>query len=134
VADTPEDIRSSGDVAADDGIASAMRSFLIEGRVESFEQAVADFVRRARRQNVEIEQVVASLEAIADLQEGSRMSGAVVLDRSELRRVLLRGVLVAYYGADAVHREEGALRDRRSRQDRRGNIDGEGRAPGRADR
>ena len=113
-----EDGRQSGSPAVDGEIAIAMRDFLSDGNAERFEQAVAEFVRGARSRGVSVEQVVASLEAIADTEETSRMSGSVVLDRTRLRRVLLRGVLLAFYGIDVVHREEGALQDRRSQRRR----------------
>jgi hypothetical protein len=108
-----------------DKIAQAMREFVDRGDGKAFEHAVADYVRAARERKLPVEQVLGELEAIADTQERHRLNGLVILDRTELRKLILRGVLLAFYGAEvmALRESESAERqpERRApeRRDRR---------------
>jgi len=58
-----------------------------------------------------IEAVLGTLQTVADDLERGGAPGFRERD-TPLRHVLLRGVLLAFYGADVVRREESARRDR----------------------
>lgn len=105
-----------------DRMAGAMRAFLENGDAAAFEQNVVEFVHTARDREVPVERVVGDLEALADGIERNRLDGTVILERTELRRLLLRGVLVAFYGAEPVARGESLERERRARIDNPGSA------------
>jgi hypothetical protein len=96
-----------------------MRKFLEKGDAPAFERSVAEFVHAARGQNVAIERVVAELEALADVVERNRLNGTLILERTELRQLMLRGILLAFYGAGSVEQSESRQRERRGSSGRR---------------
>jgi hypothetical protein len=96
-----------------DRIAAAMREFLDRADAPAFERSVAEFVHTARDQNLPIERVVADLEALADIVERNRLNGNVILERTELRQLMLRGVLLAFYGTAPMEHTESRQRERR---------------------
>jgi hypothetical protein len=75
-------------------------------------RAIAVFVRSARTRGEPIERVLGTLESLADASEGRARGGYAERD-TPLRKLALRGVLLAYYGEDAVQRES-AARERRA--------------------
>jgi hypothetical protein len=79
-----------------DRVSNAMRVFLARGDTAAFEQAVATFVRSARARGEPVERVLAVLIELAEAREGA----APPHDRTptDLRRAVLRGVLIAFYG------------------------------------
>jgi hypothetical protein len=97
-------------------VSKAMRAFLSRGDTGAFEQAVAVFVRSARARGEPVERVLAVLIELAEALEGASYPH----DRNptDLRWVVLRGVLLAFYGdtAAAARRPGG---DRRRGSDRR---------------
>jgi len=98
-----------------DRLIGAMREFRHRGDLHLFERAVAVYVRSARARGEPVETALAALEQIADELERDSTPGFTQRD-TPLRHVVLRGVLLAFYGADAVRREESA---RQGRVDRR---------------
>lgn len=83
-----------------DRVSQAMRVFLASGDVARFERAVAIFVRSARARSDPVERVLAVLIELAEAREGV----AHPHDRklTDLRLVVLRGVLLAFYGDSSV--------------------------------
>jgi hypothetical protein len=77
-------------------VSHAMRAFLDNRDLERFEQAVAVFVRSARARGDPVEKVLAVLIEFAEAREGA--SAPHDWKPSDLRRVVLRGVLLAFYG------------------------------------
>ena len=77
-------------------VAQAMCAFLDRGDCAAFERAVALFVRSARARKDAIERVLAVLIELATKREGAALPHD--LELSELRRLILRGVLLAFYG------------------------------------
>lgn len=98
-----------------DGVLAAMREFHRYGDTRLFERAVAVYVRSARARGEPVETVLAALETIADELERDSSPGYVQRD-TPLRHVVLRGVLLAFYGADTVRREESARQERVDRR------------------
>lgn len=96
-------------------VLAAMREFRDRGDYRLFERAVAVYVRSARARGEPVESVLAALEQIADELERDASPGFTQRD-TPMRYVVLRGVLLAFYGADVVHREESARRDRIDRR------------------
>ena len=83
-------------------VSQAMRAFLDNGTVSSLEQAVAVFVRSARARGEPVERVLAVLIELAEAREGSAYPHDWTL--TDLRLVVLRGVLLAFYGDTSVAR------------------------------
>src|ERR1043166_9514695 len=81
----------------------------------TLERSVAIYVRSARTRGEPIETVLGTLQTVADDLERDAAPGFKQRD-TPLRHVLLRGVLLAFYGADVVRREESARRDRAERR------------------
>jgi hypothetical protein len=81
-------------------VSQAMHAFLASGDVSRFEEAVAVFVRSARARGDPVERVLAVLIALAEAREGTAYPHDWVL--TDLRHVILRGVLLAFYGDTAV--------------------------------
>lgn len=77
-------------------VAEAMSVFLQRGERTAFERAVALFVRSARARKDPVERVLAVLIELATEREG--VPPPHDLELSELRRLILRGVLLAFYG------------------------------------
>jgi hypothetical protein len=98
-----------------DRVLAAMREFLRRSHTAEFERAVAVYVRSARTRGEPIEVVLGTLQAVADELERDAPPGFKERD-TPLRHLLLRGVLLAFYGADAVQREESARRERAERR------------------
>jgi hypothetical protein len=94
-----------------DRVRAAMRAFIKRSDPSAFERAVAIYVRSARARGEPIEIVLGTLQSVADDFERHAAPGFTQRD-TPLRHVVLRGVLLAFYGADAVQREERARRDR----------------------
>ncbi len=102
-------------------VLGAMREFIRRGDTAALERAVAIYVRSARTRDEPIEVVLGTLETVADDIEQDGAPGFKQRD-TPLRHALLRGVLLAFYGADIVGREEFA---RRGRVERRRSATGE---------
>jgi len=105
-------------IAHDDNVhrvLDAMREFIRRKDTAALERAVALYVRSARTRSEPIETVLGTLQTVADELERDGAPGFVERD-TPLRHVLLRGVLLAFYGADVVRREETARRDRVERR------------------
>jgi hypothetical protein len=83
-----------------DRVSEAMRAFLAHGDVARFERAVAIFVRSARARGEPVEQVLAVLIGLAEAREGAGYPHDWSL--TDLRLVVLRGVLLAFYGDTSV--------------------------------
>jgi hypothetical protein len=99
-----------------DRVAEAMRKFLAQGDVARFEQAVAVFVRSARARGESVERVLAVLIELAEAREGVAYPHDWSL--TDLRWVVLRGVLLAFYGDTSLAAREGGA-ERRSGGERR---------------
>ena len=105
-------------IAHDDNVhrvLAAMGEFIRRNDTGALERAVAIYVRSARTRGEPIEAVLATLQTVADDLERGGAPGFRERD-TPLRSVLLRGVLLAFYGADVVRREESARRDRSERR------------------
>jgi hypothetical protein len=98
-------------------VSQAMRSFLTNGNLSQFEQAVAVFVRSARARGEPVERVLAVLIALAEAREGTAYPHDWAL--TDLRLVILRGVLLAFYGDTSVAPREPGV-ERRHSERRRG--------------
>ena len=110
-------------------VADAMRTFLKQGDVAHFEQAVAVFVRSARARSEPIERVLAVLIELAEAREGVAYPHDWSL--TDLRWVILRGVLLAFYGDTSLAPREAGL-ERRTGAERRRHA--AGRSPGGRDK
>ena len=99
-----------------DRVADAMRKFLAQGDVARFEAAIAVFVRSARARGESVERVLAVLIELAEAREGVAYPHDWSL--TDLRWVVLRGVLLAFYGDTSLAARE-AADERRSGGDRR---------------
>ena len=97
-------------------VSQAMRAFLANQDVPRFEQAVAVFVRSARARGDPVERVLAVLIELAEAREGTALPHDVSL--TDLRLVILRGVLLAFYGDTTVQRREPGV-ERRAGRERR---------------
>jgi len=98
-------------------VSQAMRAFLANGNLSQFEQAVAVFVRSARARGDPVERVLAVLIALAEQREGTAYPHDWSL--TDLRLVILRGVLLAFYGDTSVAPREPGV-ERRQSERRRG--------------
>jgi hypothetical protein len=98
-------------------VLEAMRQFLLRSDASMFERAVAVYVRSARARKEPVETVLAALEAIADELERDSAPGFKQRE-TPLRQLVLRGVLLAFYGADVVQREATAREERVERRQR----------------
>lgn len=96
-------------------VLEAMREFHNRGDTHLFERAVAVFVRSAKARGDSVESVLGALEKIADELEADGQPGFAQRD-TPLRNLVLRGVLLAFYGAEVVRREESARRERADRR------------------
>jgi len=97
-------------------VSHAMRTFIANHDVERFEQAVAVFVRTARARGEPVERVLAVLIELAEAREGAAYPHDWAL--TDLRLVVLRGVLLAFYGDSSVAPREAGV-ERRAGSDRR---------------
>jgi hypothetical protein len=88
--------RAIGHAENSAGVSEAMRVFVDRGEAEALERAVALFVRSARARNEPIERVLAVLIELATGREGT--AAPHDLELSTLRQIILRGVLLAFYG------------------------------------
>jgi len=105
-------------IAHDDNVQrvlAGMREFIRRSETDAVERAVAIYVRSARTRGEPVEVVLGTLETVADDLERDGAPGFTQRD-TPLRNALLRGVLLAFYGADVVQREESARRDRVERR------------------
>ena len=103
-----------------DRVSQAMRAFLDQRDVPKFERAVAVFVRSARARNEPVKRVLAVLIELAEAREGGSYPHDWAL--TDLRLVVLRGVLLAFYGDTTVTTREPGV-ERRSSERRRGRGD-----------
>jgi hypothetical protein len=103
-------------------VSQAMRAFLTSHDITRFEQAVAVFVRSARARGEPVERVLAVLIELAEAREGVASPHDWTL--TDLRLVVLRGVLLAFYGDTSVGPREPGVERRgggeRRRTDHRG--------------
>ena len=95
-------------------VLAAMREFEQRGEGQLFARGVALYARSARARGESIETVLAALETIADSLDRDGQPGFAQRE-TPLRHLVLRGVLLAFYGAGAVRREEDARRERAAR-------------------
>ena len=98
-------------------VSEAMRAFLARQDVPAFERAIAVFIRSARARGAPVERVLAVLIELTEEREGVRHPH----DRSatDMRRLVLRAVLLAFYGDTApAARAPGG--ERRRGSERRG--------------
>jgi hypothetical protein len=98
-------------------VSRAMRVFLANGDVAHFEQAVAVFVRSARTRGEPVERVLAVLIELAEAREGAAYPHDWSL--TDLRLVILRGVLLAFYGDTSVPARASGMERRLSGERRR---------------
>jgi hypothetical protein len=97
-------------------VLDSMREFHRIGDANLLAHAVAVFVRSSRARNEPIESVLGNLESLADELERNAQPGYSQRD-TPMRHLVLRGVLLAFYGAETVQREEVARAARRTRRD-----------------
>ncbi len=92
-------------------VVDAMRRYVDSGeRRAPFAEAVAVYVRAARARSEPVERVLAILTGLADrVQDSTR--GFAQFEPNEFRMLILRGVLLAYFGDS--ERVSGAPRRRR---------------------
>lgn len=100
-------------------VSEAMRVFLAHGDIPKFEQAVAVFVRSARARSEPVERVLAVLIELAEMREGVSLPHDWAL--TDLRLVVLRGVLLAFYGDTTVPRRDPGTERRGGGERRRSN-------------
>ena len=81
-------------------VSEAMRAFLARRDAPAFERAVAVFVRSARARGEPVERVLGVLVELAEEREGSGYPHDWT--PTDLRRLILRGVLLAFYGDTAT--------------------------------
>lgn len=93
-------------------VSGAMRAFIERGDTDSFQHAVAIFVRSARAREEPIERVLGVLEELVDGLEGHPLPGSAERE-TKMRTLVLRGVLLAFYGGEAVEREDSKRQSRR---------------------
>jgi hypothetical protein len=93
-------------------VADAMSRFVAAGDLQAFERAIAVYVRSARVRRDPIETVLGTLTGIADNAEGIPRQKGLLHEETTLRRSVLRGILVAFYG-DEVVQEGSEARERR---------------------
>lgn len=101
--------------ASIEGVLAAMREFERRGEEQLFARGVAIFARSARARGESVETVLAALEKIADELEEDGQPGFAQRE-TPLRHLVLRGVLLAFYGPEAVSREDHARRERVARR------------------
>jgi hypothetical protein len=85
-------------------ISAAFNDYLTDGDLAKVERAIAIFVRASRERGHAVEQVVRQLDQLQTTVEGIR--NPILDEPSALRRSVLRGVLLAFYGPEAMAREE----------------------------
>lgn len=100
-------------------VSQAMHTFLANGDVSRFEQAVAVFVRSARARGEAVERVLAVLIGLAEAREGTAYPHDWTL--TDLRLLVLRGVLLTFYGETSVAPRDPGI-ERRSGDRRRGDA------------
>ena len=99
-------------------VSEAMRAFLTYRDIPRFEQAVAVFVRSARARGEPVERVLAVLIELAEAREGIGYPHDWAL--TDLRLVVLRGVLLAFYGDASVAARAPGVERRSGGERRRG--------------
>jgi hypothetical protein len=98
-------------------VLEAMREFLRRAETPLLERAVAVYVRAARARREPVEVVLAALESLADELERDGTPGFAQRD-TPMRHLVLRGVLLAFYGSGVVEREAAARDERVERRAR----------------
>ena len=96
-------------------ILDAMEKFLRYSDAQLLERAVAVYVRSARARAEPVEAVLGTLQVLADRLERDAPPGFTRRD-TPLRHLVLRGVLLAFYGEEVVRREAIARQDRLERR------------------
>ncbi len=94
-----------------DAVVEAMRRFKRSGNLDLLARGVAVFARSARARGDSVETVLGALQRIVDALESDAQPGFPGRE-TPLRNLVLRGVLMAFYGEEIVDREADA-RDRR---------------------
>ncbi len=100
-----------------DRVFASMRQFIKRADASLFERAVAIFVRSARARGEPVEVVLATLEQLADELERDATPGFAGRDTS-MRHLVMRGVLLAFYGSEVVEHEAAARAERVERRAR----------------
>lgn len=81
--------------------AAAMRQFLASGNEEQFAKAIAIYVRSAHARGEPIERVLATINEVVEGAEGAATIGSE-REPSRMRQLVLRGLLLSFYGWNAV--------------------------------
>jgi hypothetical protein len=98
-------------------VLEAMREFLRRAETPLLERAVAVYIRAARARREPVEVVLAALGSLADELERDGTPGFAQRD-TPMRHLVLRGVLLAFYGSGVVERETVARDERVERRAR----------------
>ena len=97
-------------------IEDAFRGHLGAPNVVEVARAIAVYVRTSRQRGHAIEHVVRDLESIQTRVEGPHAQALPLTEPTSLRQAVLHGILLAFYGAEIVAREDRRRGDRRKRR------------------
>lgn len=95
-----------GAEAGAEQVAAAMRQFVVSGDEEGLASAIAIYARSARARGEPVEHVLATINGVVDAMEGTPAIGAE-RDPSRLRQLVMRGLLLTFFGTGS---ESGAVR------------------------
>jgi hypothetical protein len=101
-------------------VSDAMRAFLASGDMATFERAVAVFIRSARARGEPVERVLAVLVELVEEREG--VAYPHDWTPTDLRRLVLRAVLLAFYGETPATPHAPSVERRHSGERRRADI------------
>jgi hypothetical protein len=79
-----------------DDATEAIRSFIAEGDEESLKRAIAIYTRSARARGKSVENVLADLNGLTDLQHGRYKSVGQLLQPSDLKQLVLKTVFEGF--------------------------------------
>jgi len=105
--DADEQFEVVSAAAGAEEVAAAMRHFVVSGDEERLARAIAIYARSARARGEPIERVLATINGVVEGTEGTPVVGSEG-DPSRLRQLVMRGLLLTFYGADAVSDDEDA--------------------------